>query len=66
MTQIPYPGDTTLEESFLCRLCPFKNEPLYCHRSQEHRASCLIMRKRLEKSVASNVRRIATKKRWCK
>jgi len=54
MAQTPYPDDTTLEETFLCNGCPFKDEPVYCRRSQEHRASCLIMRKRLEDMTCEN------------
>jgi len=51
MVQIPYPDDTTLEETFLCNGCPFKNEPIYCHRLQEHRGGCLILNSRAELDI---------------
>ena len=49
MHHIPYPEDTTLQESFLCRNCTFKNESLYCRRMQEHKDSCLILKSRRKK-----------------
>ena len=49
MSHILYPEGTTLQESFLCRNCPFKDEYLYCQRLQEHKTGCLILDSRREK-----------------
>ena len=47
-TSPKYPDGATLEESYHCCECPFKNEPVYCRRLQEHRRGCLILDSRAE------------------
>jgi len=41
-----YPENTILQESYLCALCPFKYDKIYCKRSQEMRDGCLILASR--------------------
>ena len=38
-----YPQNTTLQESYLCIQCPFKDEKIFCKRSQKMRDGCLIL-----------------------
>ena len=41
-----YPKNTTLQESYLCSRCSFKDDKIYCKRSQEIRKGCLILMSR--------------------
>jgi len=38
-----YPENTTLEESYLCSLCAFKDDKIACKRAWEIKSGCLIM-----------------------
>ena len=49
MHHIPYPEETTLQESFLCCKCSFRSDSLLCKRLQEHKTGCLIIDSRIKK-----------------
>ena len=38
-----YPKNTTLQESYLCARCPFRDNKIACLRAQEIKDSCLIL-----------------------
>jgi hypothetical protein len=42
-TNIPYPENTTLAETYYCLKCPFCNESRYCKRLQTHKHGCAIL-----------------------